>query len=120
MYETVRYYVGIRSDSAWEVVIEAHLTTESVRPTAGVLHTFEGKGSSKTRPFSVPSGIEYFVVRWSSSDDDMDITVGGVDPTSCYEDLSNGRTGEGLVYETGRFYIEVHAEGRWKVDVLIE
>jgi hypothetical protein len=120
VYETGRFYVEVSSDGPWEAVIEAHIGVEAERPSAGVLNSFTGTGSAKTRPFAVPNGIEYFVVKWTSTDDEFDVTVEGVEPTSCFESFSGGRSGEGLVYETGRFYIEVEAEGSWQIDVILE
>ncbi len=119
VYETGRFYAEIDADGEWTVSIEAHFSSNA-QPTAGTLATFSGRGAGKTRPFSVPKGSEYFVVKWTTTDKEMDLCVNGIEPTSAYDRFSGGKTGEGLVYESGRFYAEVETEGAWTLEVILE
>jgi hypothetical protein len=120
VYETGRFYVEIESETEWDVTVEAHLPEQSPQPQAGTIETFKGTGPGKTRPFNIPKGTEYFVVRWTTTGGEMDVSVEGISPTSSYDRFSGGKNGEDLVYESGRFYAEIDTEGNWILEIIIE
>lgn len=120
VYETGRFYIEVDSDAEWNAVVEVHFAAASAQVPIGIIGNFTGHGPGKTRPFAVPKGSEYFVVTWTTTDKEMDVEVNGIDPTSSYDSFRGGKTGEGLVYESGRFYAEVDTEGSWTLDIAVE
>lgn len=120
VYESGRFYIEVDSDGDWSLSVDVLLGTPETAPATGVLASFSGKGDGKTRPFNVPKGCEYFVVKWTANDDEVEVTVHGIEPTSSFDWFRGGPTGEGLVYESGRFYAEIETEGEWSVEVTIE
>ena len=86
-----------------------------------IVARFTGSGNAKTRPFKVPEGQKYFMVKWMTQDQtpliyvhhladgDMD-SMGG----------SGGTSGESAVYATGEFYVEVTADGEWEIQAVLE
>jgi hypothetical protein len=80
-----------------------------------------GVGGKRTKPFTVPEGIDYFTIRWSMNDEDGLIDLYSLEnPTSSIETLSGSGPSETQWYESGRFFFAVNSTANWKIDVVIE
>lgn len=86
-----------------------------------IVARFTGSGNAKTRPFNVPEGNRFFIVRWTTRDEMPLIYVhhlgdGEVDSVGG----SGGESGESAVYATGDFYIEMTVDGGWQIEAVLE
>lgn len=94
----------------------------AAHPKESVVVALEGRGSQVTRPFAIPDDYEYFVVRWQTEDPYPLVRVenritGGSAGSFGGE---GAPTGEGVVYEAGKFSIDLNANGAWRLEVVVE
>jgi hypothetical protein len=80
-----------------------------------------GLGGKRTKPFTVPEGIDYFTIRWSMDDEDGLIDLYSLeDPTSSIETLSGSGPSDTQWYESGKFFFAVNSSANWEIQVVIE
>jgi SpoVK/Ycf46/Vps4 family AAA+-type ATPase len=96
--------------------------TVTTKPQETIIATFEGRGSHVTRPFTVPEDYEYFIVRWQSNDPHPLVWVQSRSRDEKVGDFGGdgASVGEGTVYKTGKFSIELLINGAWQVEVVVE
>jgi hypothetical protein len=81
------------------------------------LHTFQGRGRKKTRPFAMPGGWEFrwkakglvFMARLDSKDGDMVDVLANQD---------GGGDGASYVAQGGEFTLDINAMGSWTVELV--
>ena len=91
---------------------------------ATMVAMFKGTSELATRPFSIPAGTLYFMVRWQSNNEWMRVSVNGIGGDEHYSSFGGeGGSGESAVYASGSFYIEVSLVGDvkpWTVEVYLD
>jgi hypothetical protein len=105
----------------WYITEDESVELVDIQMNGELILSLEGNGNTRTKPFTIPEGYDYFTYSWTTTDRTGSIDLHDASDPSDYVDSNFGQTdGSTNWYGTGRFFLSISCSGSWKVTVHLE
>ncbi len=119
--DSIPHITGACESVGWEYEVIQRLEMIKLQDSGELICEFSGSGNSRTKPFVVPSGVEYFTYEWSAQDPEFSLFLHEIDDPSSWVDY-HGYEPNGITnyFESGKFFFSVEGKKDWKIRVFVE
>lgn len=105
----------------WDYQEIRRLDLVDLEESGELIADFSGSGKTRTKPFAIPPGCEFFTYSWTSEDEDFDLYLCEVsDPSSWVDYHASEPNGLSNHYEPGKYFFSIEGKGEWRVRVSLD
>ena len=105
----------------WDYEVVQRLEILDLVDSGETLADFSGSGNTRTKPFVIPSNVEYFSYTWTAQDPDFVLSLHDLnDPASWVDYHAYEPSGNTNYFGSGKYFFSVEGKGEWQIRVYVD